>query len=104
MSKNDNVVQEQELFQKINRETAKISWKELQPHYASGVLVYVEPSQDLVNVAVEFSKDNKPQVEAWLTAGIICRVTEEQAESWIQNNQDFWASVIAPWILIQSVK
>ncbi|MGI1677948.1 MAG: DUF2288 domain-containing protein [Cellvibrionaceae bacterium] len=104
MSQDDNNIQDEELFQKINRETAKISWEELQPHYESGALVYVEPSIDLVKVAIEFSKDNKDQVEKWLTSGSIFRTTEEQAESWNSNNQDFWASVIAPWILIQPVK
>ncbi|MGH1470280.1 MAG: DUF2288 domain-containing protein [Cellvibrionaceae bacterium] len=104
MNQNDKNIQDQELFQKINRETAKISWEELQPHYESGALVYVEPSTDLIKVAIEFSKDNKQQVEEWLTLGAVCRVTEKQAELWSHHNQDFWASVIAPWILIQPVK
>lgn len=101
---NDQTIEDQAIFEKINRETAKISWQELQPHYASGALVHVESSADLVKVAIVFSKDDKTQVEEWLTAGTVCRVTEAQAESWESNNQIFWASVIAPWILIQPVK
>ncbi len=39
---------------KLNQETAKASWKELQPFFARGQTVYVAPELDLIEVALAF--------------------------------------------------
>lgn len=90
-------------FEKINRETAKISWEELQPHYARGALIAVAGKLDLVQVALVFSRDDRRQVEDWLASGKVSRVSEDQARDWAEANPDFWAVVVAPWVLIQTV-
>lgn len=86
---------------KINGETAAINWLELQPFFARGRLIYVDNTLDLVDVAYQFSQDNKMMVEIWLQQGQINRVSDEQAKQFVHDQQDFWASVISPWVLIQ---
>ena len=49
---------------KVNLETSKIAWRDLQRFFASGSAVFVAPSLDLVDVAYQFSIDNKIQVAA----------------------------------------
>jgi hypothetical protein len=45
------------LYAKLLGETASITWKELQPFFAKGALLWVEPSQDLIAVAGGFCRE-----------------------------------------------
>lgn len=87
---------------KVNQETSKIAWSELQRFFAQGLAVYISSSLDLVEVADAFSKDNKAQVENWMQQQKIHLVSDQQASEWIQNESQVWAVVIKPWILVQN--
>lgn len=95
---------EQQLRQQLNLETGKITWPELQRHFARGVVINVEPSMDLVDVAVKFAVDDKTAIAAWLKDGTITRCSDEDAKSWAGTTMVFWAVVVAPWVLIQELK
>ncbi len=94
----------QELINKLNQETSKISWLELQKFYASGAVVAVSDEADLIKTAAEFSCDNKEAVAAWLSDGTVYKVEDDLAKEWLQCEQVVWAVVVAPWILVQKVK
>ena len=94
----------QEIFRaKVNLETSRIAWSELQRFFASGVAVAVKTELDLVEVAFQFSKDNKAQVERWLLTGKVGKVSDAQATAWIEANAEMWAVVVSPWVLVQEV-
>ena len=40
-------------------QTARIPWRDLQPHYARGAVVVVQQDMDLVEVAIQLRRDNK---------------------------------------------
>lgn len=86
---------------KVNLETSRIAWKELQRFFASGVAISVSAELDLVEVGYQFSQDNKQQVERWLLAGKIGKVTDEQAAAWLEADTEVWAVVVSPWVLMQ---
>ncbi len=86
---------------KVNLETSKISWLELQRFFAAGLTIAVGPELDLVEVAYQFSIDNKPQVEAWLKQQKIAPVSDQQAIDWFEARAEVWAVVVKPWILVQ---
>src|SRR5512146_877671 len=88
----------------INLETARIAWKELQRYFASGAALFVSDGLDLVDVAVQISKDNKAQVAQWLEAGQIARVTDAQALAWYEADADVWAVVVRPYVLVQAAE
>lgn len=88
---------------KVNLETSQIAWMELQRFFAAGLAIAVDKQLDLVEVAYQFSIDNKHQVESWLNSRLIALVTDEQAIDWHRNNADVWAVVIKPWVLVQDV-
>ncbi|NOQ64715.1 MAG: DUF2288 family protein [Methyloprofundus sp.] len=88
---------------KVNQETSKIPWAELQRFFAQGLAVYVSPKLDLVTVADAFAKDDKAQVDAWMQAQHVHLVTDQQASEWIQKNDQVWAVVLKPWILVQTI-
>jgi len=94
---------EEELRQKINLETGKLSWAELTPHFAKGVVVVIDPSLDLIDVAVKFCADDKAQFEQWTNDGLVHRALDDDARHWNEANAEFWTCVVAPWVLVQEI-
>ncbi len=88
---------------KLNAETGKLTWSELERHFARGVVIKVAGEVDLVEVAVAMSHDDKVVVQAWLDQGLIARASTEDAITWHAQQSQFWAVVAAPWVLIQEV-
>ncbi len=86
---------------KVNLETSQIAWKELQRFFANGSAVFVASDLDLVDVAYQFSIDNKDQVALWMQNHQIALVTDRQAIDWLEADADVWAVVVKPWILVQ---
>jgi hypothetical protein len=88
---------------RLNQETARIRWAELQRFFARGVVIWVRPGVDLIDAALAFSADNRGGVEAELARGGIAKVTDAQARDWLAGNAELWAVVVKPWVLIQEV-
>lgn len=86
---------------KLNLETARIPWAELQRFFARGVAVWVAPGLDLVDTAVAFSQDQAALVQAEMTAGRIAPVDAGQALKWSSRDTHLWAVVVSPWVLVQ---
>lgn len=98
------IPEQDETFQKLLRETGKIEWPALAPHFEGGSLVVVDPALDLVQVAHSFSQDERETVAQWLESGQVARVEAEQVSQWNREDPPFWAVVVAPWVLIQAVQ
>lgn len=96
--------QEKILRAKVNMETSRINWKELQRFFASGVAIQVSSTLDLVEVALTMHGDNKTQFESWLTSGALGKVTDQQAITWLEADSEVWAVVVSPWVLVQEIK
>jgi hypothetical protein len=88
--------------EKVNLETSRIAWKELQRFFASGTAVFVSPDLDLVDVAYQFSIDNKDQVALWMQNNQVALVSDQQALNWLETDAEVWAVVVKPWILVQN--
>jgi hypothetical protein len=87
--------------EKVNLETAKIAWSDLQRFFAKGEVVWVSNELDLVEVSYQFSIDNKISVQNWLENQQIALVSDKQALCWFESNTELWAVVVKPWILVQ---
>lgn len=89
------------LDSKLNLETARIAWHELQPHFARGAAVYVDESLDLIETARLMADDNTSALADLMRQGRFGVVGDEQARRfWVENRQ-MWAVVVAPWVLVQ---
>jgi hypothetical protein len=93
-----------ELRDKVNRETARLPWTELLKHFAAGNVVWVANSLDLVDVAVRISHDDKENIGKWMSAGLLGKVNDEQAQNWLDTNAQVWAVVVSPFVLVQQEK
>ncbi|MDO8298583.1 DUF2288 domain-containing protein [Lacisediminimonas sp.] len=89
------------LHAKLNQETASIAWSELTRWFASGMVVAVSPDLDLIEVAAAMTRDDAAAVSQWMSAQRIAKVTDEQAQAWLDQNRQVWAIVVKPWILVQ---
>ena len=87
----------------LNRETARIRWRELQTHFAAGRLVLGARELDLLQAAQACARDDSAQVAAWMHNGQLGPVSDDQARQWQAEDAQFWALVIKPWVLIQPV-
>lgn len=90
-----------ELLAKLNLETSRIGWHDLQTYYARGHVVRVEPDLDLLDVAAELAADNTAQFQRWMAENRIGDVSPERARAWYDANTELWAVVVAPWVLVQ---
>jgi hypothetical protein len=93
-----------ELRAKINLETARLPWAELERHFAQGTVVYVSEELDLIDVAVRISHDDKTSIAAWMAEGKVGKVSDMQAQTWAQSDALLWTSVVNPFILVQPDK
>ena len=87
--------------EKVNLETSQIAWKEVQRFFANGAAVFVASELDLVDVAYQFSIDNKDQVALWMQNHQVALVSDQQALNWFEADTEVWAVVVKPWILVQ---
>lgn len=82
-------------------ETARITWPELEVHFARGVVIKVAADLDLVEVATCFANDDKPAVEDWINRGKVAHLDMATAKDWDARDPQLWAVVTAPWVLVQ---
>lgn len=90
-----------ELKAKLNLETSRIHWHDLQTYFARGQVVRVAPELDLLEVATELAADNKSRFQQWMADGKVGDIPPDLAQAWYDNNAELWAVVIAPWVLVQ---
>lgn len=99
--KTGDVEQQVPLARKLNLETARIAWRDLQTFFANGSVVYVDNSLDLLTVAEQLVADNSATVSTWMNQGLVGNVTDEQALDWFERDATMWSLVIKPWVLVQ---
>ena len=87
----------------LNAQTGKLTWAELSRHFARGVVVTVDSSEDLIGIAESLVRDSSGAVERLCTEGKLGRADDNDAIRWQSANQNFWAVVVAPWVLVQEI-
>jgi hypothetical protein len=90
------------LRDRMNLETARITWPELEPHFARGKVIQVTDTLDLVEVAACIVEDNAALLKNWLGTQQIGQLGNDTAKDWFERQPDnLWAVVVAPWVLVQ---
>ena len=86
---------------KLNGETARVNWHELQRFFAQGVVLHVAERLDLIDVATQMSLDNVTAIKSWFDAGELAHVSDTLAARWFTANTELWTVVVKPYILVQ---
>ncbi|MFW5824888.1 MAG: DUF2288 domain-containing protein [Marinobacter sp.] len=90
-----------EIRARLNLETSRIGWRELQTYYARGHVVRVAAELDLLEVAAELTADNKDRFQQWMSRDQVGDVSPDLARAWYDREAELWAVVVAPWVLVQ---
>lgn len=91
----------EDLIAELNKETARLSWEELERHFARGSVIKVAAGVDLIEVAALFANDEAKTIEAQIAEGKVGHATMDDARIWNDSEAEFWAVVVAPWVLVQ---
>ncbi len=89
------------LRSELNEQTAQMRWSELDRFFASGTLISVAGELDLIDVGARIAADDKDSVLTWMTAGLLYKVTDDEAGRWHAQDTLLWVVVVKPWILVQ---
>ena len=87
----------------LNAQTGRISWPELARYFARGLVVCLASDEDLVAVAEILISDDAATFNSLHSAGRIHRALDEDALRWQEKGTEFWAVVVAPWVLVQEI-
>jgi hypothetical protein len=88
------------LYAKLLGETASISWKELEPFFAKGALLWVDPTLDLIEAAQAVAENEAEKVAAWLADGKLEKLSATRALDLLERDPQLWAVVVSPWIMV----
>lgn len=90
-----------ELIAQLNSETARLSWSELEPHFARGSVIRVKKGLDLIKVAAVIAQDDKDTLKQWLDSGEVANASADEAKVWASSESELWSVVVAPFVLVQ---
>jgi hypothetical protein len=72
-------------------------WEALRLHAQNLILV---DGVSLVDAGEALAEDDTDTVEAWLEEGALRRPTAEQLEQWDEEEPEFVALIVQPWVLV----
>lgn len=90
------------LKERLNLQTAHISWPEIERFFARGRVLDVAADLDLIEVAAALSEDNIEKFNHWTETGKVRHLADDTAKQWVVNDENLWAVVIAPWVIVQN--
>lgn len=99
----DTAPEERELRGLFNAQTGRLGWNELARQFARGVVLVAAPGQDLVDIACCLARDESRRIEALVEDGQLTRALDDHARRWTETDAEFWAVVVAPWVLVQEI-
>ena len=89
---------------RLNGETAKTEWRELERFFARGRVIRISQELDLIEVACRISEDDKAVVSEWMEKSLVAHPSTDEVRDWVEREPLFWTVVTAPWVLVQEVK
>ena len=92
------------LREKLKSEVLATGVTELLPHFARGALLFVHPRVDLLDVAVAIARDDRQQIEGYLSEGTLSRATDDEARKLVEQPAlRFQFVIVQPWVVAQAL-
>jgi hypothetical protein len=90
------------LKERLKKDVADISWKDLQPHAKRDAIIVVKEELDLPEVAVAIAQDNTASVQKWIGDRSIAKPSSQQLTTWNQTPEKLFVTLIVqPFVVIQ---
>lgn len=91
----------EEIKVKLLAETAQVSWHEIEKFFARGVLLQLSSDCDLVEIATQMACDESESISKLMQEKKIMELSLKQAKSWSEDDDNLWAVVVSPWVIVQ---
>lgn len=92
---------EESLREHYQKDAGPIRWKDLERFFAQGVLIEVDSSLNLIDVAVAMGLDQSEKIKEWMAKELYRKISDECALDWIKRDPILVAIVVNPWIIVQ---
>lgn len=89
--------------ERFEREKAQIAFRELQKHFAKGIMIIISSELDMIDVAMKIHADDTRSIQQWMNENKITRAHDEHAKIWLEQDTEFMAVTAAPWVLVQEI-
>ena len=86
---------------RLNLQTARISWPEIERFFARGRVLEVATKIDLIEVATALAEDDTDKFKCWTESGEVAHLNDATAKQWVRDDSNLWAVVVAPWVIAQ---
>lgn len=81
-----------------------VFFSDLRTHIARDVIIVVDASLALLEVAVALADDDKPRVAAWVDGGLVRKPSIDELARWAEITDARWESVVvAPFVLVREL-
>lgn len=90
------------LDDRLNLQTARISWPELERSFARGRVIEVASELDLIEVAKALVDDDTTKFTQWTQNTQVQHLSDNVAKQWVNDDSNLWAVVVAPWVVVQN--
>ncbi|HEY6882111.1 MAG TPA: DUF2288 family protein [Polyangiales bacterium] len=93
---------EEHLREKLRAEIMPARWPDLLYQFARGGLLLAQG--DLLELALELARDDRPAIEARLASGELRKASDDDARAFHANpSQRFQFVIVQPWVLAQAI-
>ncbi len=76
-------------------------WSMLTAHVERDGLVFVDPTLDLLDVAVALARDDEQSVTGWMTDGLLTKPTPEDIARHAADTEKRWTfAIVQPFVLV----
>ena len=89
--------------EKLEKYSGDVDWSYLKPHYTAGNMLYVDPSLDLKEAGLAFTRDDTDQVKRWIKSGDLVQPCDLHVEHWLEAKIHFNAMIVRPFVLAQPI-
>ncbi len=91
------------LAAKLNAETARVGWAEIERMFAAGRVIRVDGALDLIEVAVVIANDDADSLRSLMQDGQVGLLDDDTALHWSGDAPPaLWAVVVKPWVVVQA--
>ena len=83
-------------------QTMNAQWKDLLPHYRRGILFFVRPHVQLLELGTAVAEDNKDYIMAYINDKSIFQIDPKELPSW-EENHVFSFIIVQPYVFVEYV-
>ena len=95
---------EKDLRSALGETVGTAAWPLLEAHAKRGGLIFVDPSLELVDVAVAVAEDQTQAVTDWLGRGLLTKPSDEDIARRSEGDEEpFRFVIVQPFVLAQSM-